>query len=92
MVKDHEKKGKSSQWIKIIDIETGEVAGGCQWLAFLEPPFGLDDEEINRWPAGEERDFVTASFMQFLEFRTTYMQRSHMRMIFPCYSPILSNG
>jgi len=77
---DHQ-KNPSSHWIKIVDTGTGEIAAAAQWFIFEQNPYASDyDEEITWWPEGEERDFATALFIQFLTPRMTYMQKPHMHL------------
>lgn len=86
----HKKAGPVSQWIRVVDSETGEIAGAAQWSTFEENPFATPSEdEITWWPAGEEREFAKAIFDYFLNFRMTYLQKPHMRKMFHDF--LLSN-
>lgn len=69
-----------SRWLKAIDTETGEIAGGAQWYIFTENPYAVPlDGEVTWWADGEDRDFATALIEQFLTPRLTYMPKPHIR-------------
>jgi len=69
----------TSRWVKVIDTETGRVAGGALWHVFTENPYAKpDDEEISWWAKGEDREMATLLFSQFLTPRMTYMAKPHV--------------
>lgn len=83
-IHEHKKSSPSSRWLKAVDTETGEIAGGAQWYIFEENPYAApEDEELTFWESGEDREFATALVVQFLAARMTWMQKPHVRKIFP---------
>jgi len=83
---EHEKSSPSSRWLKVIDTETGEIAGGAQWFVFEENPYasgegdGDGDGILDCWDEGEDREFAEALLGQFLASRMSWMQRPHMHL------------
>ncbi|GLA01933.1 hypothetical protein AnigIFM60653_001224 [Aspergillus niger] len=69
----------SSQWIKVIDVESGKIVGAACWHIYETNPYTVtSDEECNWWPTGEARNIANALMGQFLVPRMTYMNKPHI--------------
>ncbi|MCJ1421309.1 hypothetical protein MMC32_007672 [Xylographa parallela] len=67
-----------SHWIKIVDSETGLVAGGAAWHIYETDPFaGTEEHGVDAvwWPEGDQRKLINSLFEQFLTPRKTTMRR-----------------
>ncbi|KAJ5239321.1 choline transport protein [Penicillium chermesinum] len=73
-------KNPASTLIYAIDKETGEVAGGCEWLIFHENPFpnGPQPMKCTWYPAGSERaEYAERMLNQAFFARQAWFQRPH---------------
>lgn len=69
----------TSQWIKVIDEESGNIAGAACWHIYETNPYTVvSNEECDWWPAGEARNIANALMSQFLVPRMTYMSKPHV--------------
>ncbi|KAJ5243555.1 uncharacterized protein N7469_001882 [Penicillium citrinum] len=69
----------SSQWIKVIDMESGKIAGAACWHIYETNPYTVtSDEECYWWPTGEARNIANALMGQFLFPRMAYMNKPHV--------------
>ena len=72
----------TSHWIKVVDNETGRIAGAACWHIYEENPYGAQsDEECTWYPAGEAREMANSLMGQFLTPRVKYMAKPHICMI-----------
>lgn len=73
-------KNPASNLIYVIDKETGEVAGGCEWLIFHQNPFpnGPQPMKCTWYPAGSERaEYAECMLTQAFFPRQCWLQRPH---------------
>ena len=71
----------SSRWIKVIDTDTGRLAGAACWHIFESDPYAEPSEEECTWyPAGADREMANDLMEQFMTPRMTYMGKPHMCM------------
>lgn len=70
----------NSYWQKIVDSDTGEIAGGALWLICESNPFeGHDEPMVADWyPEGPQRDFMTQALEQFVTPRLKMIPRPHV--------------
>lgn len=69
------------QWLKVVDTETGEIAGGALWKVHRTNPYRapVPPTDAFWWPEGSEmRSLTNALFEQFRLPRTRKMQVAHM--------------
>ena len=72
----------TSHWIKVVDTETGRMAGAACWHIYEENPYASQsDEECTWYPPGEGREMANSLMGQFLTPRTKYMAKPHLRMV-----------
>lgn len=69
----------TSHWIKVVDSETGRIAGAACWHIYEENPYCTQsDEECTWYPAGEAREMANSLMTQFLTPRMKYMAKAHI--------------
>lgn len=70
----------TSYWQKIVDSETGDIAGGALWRICESNPFeGPEEYMIADWhPEGAQRDFMTQALEQYETPRVKMMPRPHV--------------
>ncbi|MCJ1392772.1 hypothetical protein MMC18_005643 [Xylographa bjoerkii] len=69
----------SSRWIKVIDIETGRLAGAACWHLYKSNPYAEPSEDECTWfPPGPDREMANDLMEQFMTPRMTYMGKPHM--------------
>ncbi|KAI0156449.1 hypothetical protein GGR57DRAFT_463458 [Xylariaceae sp. FL1272] len=69
----------TSYWQKVIDTETGRVAGGCLWNIYKENPFANPHEsEVSWFPDGGARRFVEKALANHARPRSKAAQRPHI--------------
>jgi hypothetical protein len=69
----------TSKWIKVIDEESGQLAGAACWHVYPADPYAVEsDEQCDWWPAGEDRNAANALMEQFLTPRMTFMRKPHV--------------
>ncbi|MCJ1284485.1 hypothetical protein MMC26_003817 [Xylographa opegraphella] len=64
-------------WLKVVDPETGIVAGAALWHIYETDPFTGAQEPLDAvwWPEGDQRKLVNMLFEQFYGPRRTIMRR-----------------
>lgn len=87
-IQEHKESSSLCQWLKVVDTETGEIAGAAHWHTFETNPY-LDKsasmyKEVTWWTSGEDRDFATSLLEQCSYPRKAYMQKPHMRKTISC--------
>ena len=76
------KEDPTSDWIKVVDSESGRVAGAACWHVYQENPYATQsDEECTWYPPGEGREMANSLMGQFLTPRMKYMAKPHICMI-----------
>ncbi|MCJ1393927.1 hypothetical protein MMC18_007473 [Xylographa bjoerkii] len=68
----------ASHWLKVVDSETGHIAGAALWYIFeTDPLAGPDDHRMDAvwWPEGDQRKLINMLFEQFLGPREITMRR-----------------
>lgn len=69
----------SSYWQKVVDSETGRVAGAALWKIHRENPFANPGApEVSWFPEGGAREFVEASLQIHSAPRARVAQRPHL--------------
>lgn len=69
----------SSNWRKVVDTESGKVAGAALWKIYNENPFAVpDDLEVTWFPAGGARDFVEHMITDYDAPRAQAAQKPHV--------------
>jgi hypothetical protein len=70
----------TSYWQKIVDSETGEIAGGALWKICESNPFAGDEGHmVAEWyPEGTQRDFMTQALEQYVAPRVKMIPRPHV--------------
>ncbi|KAF7330147.1 putative gnat family protein [Mycena sanguinolenta] len=72
-----------SCWRKVIDTDTGRIAGASSWKIHRENPFAGEPPpfEATWWPAGSARIFTEKSMAKLGEPRTRCGQRPHVYLL-----------
>ena len=77
------KEDLTSQWLKIVDTDTGKIIAAGMWHTFEMDPFdGVADEPFVAywWPEGSEgKKFTELCLGEFMDRRKRRMRRPHMR-------------
>lgn len=69
----------TSKWIKVVDSESGKMAGAACWHVYEADPYAVvPEDECDWWAVGEDRNIANALMEQFLTPRMTYMRRPHV--------------
>ena len=76
---DH-KGDATSHWFKVVDSESGQIAGGAQWHVYQENPYvnGMEHIEATWWPEGEGRKFASMAMDQWFGPRGKRMNKPHV--------------
>lgn len=76
------RRDPTSHWIKVVDRETGRIAGAACWHIYKENPYSTQSNEECTWyPAGEGREMANSLMGQFSTPRMKYMAKPHICMI-----------
>ncbi|KAH8779968.1 hypothetical protein F5883DRAFT_540965 [Diaporthe sp. PMI_573] len=69
----------SSNWRKVVDTESGRIAGAALWNIHHENPFAVpDDLEVTWFPEGGSREFVEQMITQYDAPRAEAAQKPHV--------------
>lgn len=69
----------SSNWRKVVDTESGRIAGAALWNIHLENPFATPDNmEVTWFPSGGAREFVEAMISEYDAPRAHAAQKPHV--------------
>ncbi|RWA11667.1 hypothetical protein EKO27_g3424 [Xylaria grammica] len=69
----------TSRWQKIVDTETGRIAGGALWHIHEENPFASPQPATVTWfPAGGSRTFVEKALENHVRPRSKAAQQPHI--------------
>lgn len=85
----------TSNWIKVVDNDTGKIAGAACWHIYKENPYATrSDVDCTWYPPGEGREMANSLMSQFLTPRKKYTAKPHicMIMILPSVSQFLLLG
>lgn len=81
------KDNPNNRWVKVLDIDTGEVIGAAEWTirANLEPTADVPEPIDADWhqEGSEERDFASKLMSQLKGFMETRMTRPHIGTAHP---------
>ncbi|KAF1960758.1 hypothetical protein CC80DRAFT_465044 [Byssothecium circinans] len=72
----------SSHWFYVVEKESGEAVGCCQWQIFTSNPFanGHAKHEAPWWPEGEYREFCEAILHQVTLPRVRWMRKAFLAL------------
>ena len=79
-IKFHHSK-PSSNWVKVVDDDTGKVVGAALWHIYEEDPFkNPPDEKMTCfwWPEGPKRDMADQMMRQVMRPRVERMSKPHL--------------
>ncbi|POS72410.1 hypothetical protein DHEL01_v209191 [Diaporthe helianthi] len=69
----------SSNWRKVVDTESGRIAGASLWNIHLENPFATPDNmEVTWFPPGGAREFVEEMITEYDAPRVQAAQKPHV--------------
>lgn len=69
----------SSNWRKVVDTESGRIAGAALWNIHHENPFAVPDQlEVTWFPTGSAREFVEQMIMDYDAPRAQAAQKPHI--------------
>ncbi|KAJ6489759.1 acyl-CoA N-acyltransferase [Mycena sanguinolenta] len=70
----------NSQWRKVVDTDTGRIAGASAWKIHKENPFAAEPEPLDAswWPAGSARAFAETSLAKLVAPHARFAQRPHV--------------
>ncbi|KAL8946892.1 MAG: hypothetical protein Q9222_006771 [Ikaeria aurantiellina] len=80
-IKLHHSRASVSNWIKVVDEDTGEVAGAALWLVFEENPYAEWPKEkptCTWWPEGPKRAMADEIMGQVMVPRLERMSKPHL--------------
>ncbi|KAL8808964.1 MAG: hypothetical protein Q9223_003747 [Gallowayella weberi] len=74
------KEDPTSRWLKVLDTESGHVAGGAQWNIYRENPYpnGVEHTDAYWWSEGEGRKFASMALKQWYAPRGERMNKPHV--------------
>lgn len=75
-------------WVKVVDPETGKIAGGAKWMFHRTDPFAKPPEkpfQATWFPPGPKREFATQAVLGVLQPRAERARRPHACMFFPVF-------
>jgi hypothetical protein len=82
----------SSNWFYVVESESGNVVGSCQWQIFTTNPFpeGKTKLQAPWWPDGECRDFCELILNQVYVPRACWMRKPFLGecLEFPLWTPL----
>ena len=68
-----------SNWRKVVDSESGKIAGAALWKIHRENPFAVpDDSEVTWFPEGGAREFVEQMIAEYDAPRAQVAQKPHI--------------
>lgn len=71
----------SSNWRKVVDTQSGKIAGASLWNIYTENPFAEPDNlEVTWFPEGGAREFVEQMLVQYDGPRSQAAQKPHICM------------
>ena len=77
------KEDSTSQWLKVVDADTGKIIAAGMWHTFETDPFdGVPDKPFvaDWWPEGSEgKKYTELCLGEFTDRRKRRMKRPHMR-------------
>ncbi|RMJ24051.1 hypothetical protein PHISP_05072 [Aspergillus sp. HF37] len=68
-------------WVKVVDPETGKIAGGAKWMLHRTDPFAKPPEkpfQATWFPPGPKREFATQAVLGVLQPRAERARRPHV--------------
>lgn len=69
----------SSNWRKVVDTESGRIAGAALWNIHHENPFAAPDNlEVTWFPTGGAREFVEQMITEYDAPRAQAAQKPHI--------------
>lgn len=69
----------SSNWRKVVDTESGRIAGAALWNIHVENPFATPDNmEVTWFPPGGAREFVETMISEYDAPRAQAAQKPHV--------------
>lgn len=69
----------SSNWRKVVDTESGRIAGAALWNIHHENPFAVPDQlEVTWFPTGGAREFVEQMIVDYDAPRAQAAQKPHI--------------
>ena len=74
----------SSNWIYVVEQETGKVVGCAQWQTLDRNPFPDGPPSLSApwWPCPDRREFAETILNQIYKCRSNWMTRPHFGMFF----------
>lgn len=72
----------SSQWLQVVDTDTGMVIGGAEWNVHESDPYAKPPEHpltAYWWEEWEKREFVDQALSQWMGPRMERMRKPHLR-------------
>ena len=71
----------NSNWLKVVDNDTGAVVGGALWYVYEKNPyqdFSMKDVTCTWWPEGPKRQMADDMMVQFITPRVERMAKPHL--------------